>query len=71
MKCNRLQRYCNRLQSKFFFLKKKVIKLELDTETSIIICNDFIQFFGPSKNKVFQIIVDEGIRNINLHKKLS
>jgi len=48
-----------------------VIKLELDTETSIIICNDFIHFFGPSKNKVFQIIVDEGIRNINLHKKLS
>jgi len=60
---------CNRLQSQFFFLKK-VIKLELDTEASIIICNDFIQFFGPSKNKVFQIIV-EGIRNINVHKKLS
>jgi len=48
-----------------------VIKLELDTEASIIICNDFIEFFGPSKNKVFQIIVDEGIRNINVHKKLS
>jgi len=67
--CNRLQRYCNRLQSNF--LKKKVIKLELDTEASIIICSDFIQFFDPSKNKVFQIIVDEGIRNINVHKKLS
>ena len=53
----------------FFF--KKVIKLELDTEASIIICNDFIQFFGPSKNKVFEIIVHEDIRNINLHKKLS
>jgi len=53
------------------FLKKKVIKLELDIEASIIIYSDFIQFFGPSKNKVFQLIVDEGIRNINVHKKLS
>jgi len=48
-----------------------VIKLELDTKASIIICNDFIVFFGPSKNKVLQIIVDEDIRNINVHKKLS
>ena len=48
-----------------------MIKLELDTDASIIICIDFIEFFGPSKNKVFQIIVDEDIRNINVHKKLS
>jgi len=53
------------------YLKKKVIKLELDTEASIIICSDYIQFFGPSKNKVFQLVVDEGIRNINVHRKLS
>jgi len=41
-----------------------LIKFELDTKASIIICNDFIEFFGPSKNKVFEIIVDERIRNV-------
>jgi len=40
----------------------------LDTKAIIIICNNFIEFFRPLENKVFEIIVDERIRYVNVIK---
>ena len=41
--------------------KKSLIKFELDSKAIIIIFIDFIEFYRPSENKVYEIVVDERI----------